>query len=81
MYIHMSASTLAGYEYNVQVHTRAVPSGPKLSDEHAVREHECPAREPRLRPPTFPHNTRTLSLSLSISPKLSPIATSAPRRA
>lgn len=38
---------------------RAVVPGPKLSNEHAARERECPARQPRLRPPTFPHNTRT----------------------
>lgn len=44
--------------------TRAVVSGPKLSNgEHAVRELECPAREPRLRPLTFHHNTRTYAPS------------------
>jgi len=48
------------------MYARTVPSGPKLSGEHAARERECPACEPRLRPPTFLHNTRTLPPSLSL---------------
>lgn len=70
---------------DADVYARAVPSGPKLSGEHAARERECPACEPRLRPPTFPHNTRTLPLpfpppSLFLSLSLSKRASSRYRR-
>lgn len=50
------------------LYARAIPSGPKLSSEHAARERECPACKPRLRPPTFLHNTRTLPPSLPKRP-------------